>query len=225
MKKFLLSVAAMAMFVAPVFAQEEQEVEQLFSIEENGDQVLKAITSNIVKGEGNTYTLENAFGSGTDLTFSFDPAEKDDAGWAPITFAETEWTKLDPQDGYTDFILYAPDYAQWKIYAADGSELTLTRICFRQVNPDPWMYIDEDAWCQAQIYYWAEATTGWLDAHYMTFTFDEFEGDNSAVANVEVEENAPAVYYNLQGQKVENPGNGVYIVRQGNKAKKVMLGK
>ena len=34
---------------------------------------------------------------------------------------------------------------------------------------------------------------------------------------------APAEYYNLQGMKVNNPEKGIYIVRQGRKASKVVL--
>lgn len=36
-------------------------------------------------------------------------------------------------------------------------------------------------------------------------------------------EDAPAVYYNLQGVKVDNPANGIYIVRRGNKAYKALV--
>ena len=44
----------------------------------------------------------------------------------------------------------------------------------------------------------------------------------SAVEVVEAE-NAPAVYYNLQGVEVENPANGLYIVKRGNKVAKEMV--
>lgn len=37
------------------------------------------------------------------------------------------------------------------------------------------------------------------------------------------DENAPVEYYNLQGIRVENPSNGLYIKRQGNKAVKVLI--
>ncbi len=40
---------------------------------------------------------------------------------------------------------------------------------------------------------------------------------------VNVDANAPAVYYNLQGVKVENPANGLYIKCQGNNASKVYV--
>lgn len=44
--------------------------------------------------------------------------------------------------------------------------------------------------------------------------------ENSAVEGVEVDENAPVEYYNLQGVRVANPANGIFIVKKGNKATK-----
>jgi hypothetical protein len=45
----------------------------------------------------------------------------------------------------------------------------------------------------------------------------------SGVATVAVEANAPVVYYNLQGARVANPENGIFIRVQGNRATKVAL--
>ena len=45
----------------------------------------------------------------------------------------------------------------------------------------------------------------------------------SGVADVVIDENAPVEYYNLQGIRVAEPANGIYIVKQGNKTKKVVL--
>lgn len=45
----------------------------------------------------------------------------------------------------------------------------------------------------------------------------------SGVNDLTVDDNAPAEYYNLQGVRVLNPENGLYIRRQGNKAVKVMV--
>ena len=47
--------------------------------------------------------------------------------------------------------------------------------------------------------------------------------DTSGINDVMVEENAQVEYYNLQGVKVENPENGIFIKRQGSKATKVIL--
>lgn len=47
--------------------------------------------------------------------------------------------------------------------------------------------------------------------------------DPTGVEAIELNENTPAVYYNLQGVKVTNPANGVYIKVQGNKASKIYV--
>lgn len=50
------------------------------------------------------------------------------------------------------------------------------------------------------------------------------EGNNAgAVANIEADGNAAPVYYNLQGVRVANPENGLYIVVEGAKTTKVLV--
>lgn len=49
------------------------------------------------------------------------------------------------------------------------------------------------------------------------------KGDGSGVADIAVENNGEAVYYNLQGVRVENPVKGLYIVVKGGKSQKVIL--
>lgn len=51
----------------------------------------------------------------------------------------------------------------------------------------------------------------------------ECKNDLSGIENILDDVNAPVEYYNLQGMKVENPANGLYIRRQGNKATKIIL--
>ena len=46
---------------------------------------------------------------------------------------------------------------------------------------------------------------------------------STGIDGVIVDENAPVEYYNLQGVRVANPENGLYIRRQGNKATKVLV--
>ncbi len=64
--------------------------------------------------------------------------------------------------------------------------------------------------------------------HFVPGTVAEkllFAVDNtSGVENFEAEDaNAPVEYYNLQGVKVANPSNGIFIKVQGNKASKVLV--
>ena len=50
-----------------------------------------------------------------------------------------------------------------------------------------------------------------------------YQSDSSAIENVEAESDEAVEYYNLQGVKVANPENGLYIMKQGNKATKVLV--
>ena len=52
-----------------------------------------------------------------------------------------------------------------------------------------------------------------------TFTSTEISG----IENIEINENVAPVYYNLQGVKVANPENGVFICVQGDKASKIFV--
>ncbi len=53
----------------------------------------------------------------------------------------------------------------------------------------------------------------------ITVTLDKTVG----VAGIEADENVAPVYYTLQGVRVENPSNGLYIVVRGNKATKQVI--
>ncbi|MDE6824019.1 MAG: DUF5123 domain-containing protein [Duncaniella sp.] len=51
-----------------------------------------------------------------------------------------------------------------------------------------------------------------------------YEGDASAIESIEAAEaDAPAEYFNLQGVRVDNPSNGIFIRRQGSKVSKVVI--
>lgn len=57
-----------------------------------------------------------------------------------------------------------------------------------------------------------------------TFTIFLKDSLNSGINDVIADnENAPVEYFNLQGVRVENPSNGLYIKRQGNKVTKVAI--
>lgn len=45
----------------------------------------------------------------------------------------------------------------------------------------------------------------------------------TAVAEIAADGNAPVEYYNMQGVRVENPENGIYVRRQGSKVSKVVV--
>lgn len=47
--------------------------------------------------------------------------------------------------------------------------------------------------------------------------------ENAGVSSVAVDNNVAKEYFNLQGVRVDNPENGLYIVRQGNSVSKVLV--
>ncbi len=50
-----------------------------------------------------------------------------------------------------------------------------------------------------------------------------FDSVNTGIAGTMVDENAPVEYYTIDGVRVANPENGLYIVKQGSKVRKVMM--
>ncbi len=66
--------------------------------------------------------------------------------------------------------------------------------------------------------YTKDATTLGTDLQLIPFEIK----DPSGIAAIEAENNAEAVYYNLQGVRVANPENGIFIEVRGGKAAKVV---
>jgi hypothetical protein len=61
---------------------------------------------------------------------------------------------------------------------------------------------------------------------YISFTIqlpDSYKRGATSISNIAIDANAPIEYFNLQGVRVNNPANGLFIRRQGNKSQKVVL--
>lgn len=64
---------------------------------------------------------------------------------------------------------------------------------------------------------WSDTSLGWIGRQvYVKRT-------SSGVDNIEINDDAPVEYYNLQGLKVIEPSNGIFIRRQGDKTTKVTI--
>ena len=61
-----------------------------------------------------------------------------------------------------------------------------------------------------------------VDFDAMTVTVTE-NIEDVAIDTIDSDTNAPAVYYNLNGIRVDNPSNGIFIRRQGNTVTKVLV--
>lgn len=69
---------------------------------------------------------------------------------------------------------------------------------------------------------WAVSTTG-LEG-FICFSFNPSNSTQTGIDDIVIEStDAPVEYFTLQGVKVENPSNGIYIRRQGDKVTKVAI--
>ncbi len=62
-----------------------------------------------------------------------------------------------------------------------------------------------------------------FDANTGELTLTPAPGNPTAVENIAAEPDASVEYYNMQGIRVANPENGLYIVKHGNKVSKVIV--
>lgn len=189
----------------------------------------KSLKTELTK-EAGVYTLENILQSGVGLQFTFTPAEEgekaemvfegegihnnldmydegsygyfyilteDDEDIEGLIDAESG----DPQD---DIIIYYPffytgSYATVTTNAGDSKYDYMISMCFTGYDEE-----DED-----------------LPYYYMYVYFNEIE--EGGVENVIGANDAAAEYFNLQGVRVAEPADGIFIRRQGNDVKKVVI--
>lgn len=118
---------------------------------------------------------------------------------------------------------------------------TLCGFCIREEGAADWTELTIPTWPEAGA--WTFANSGDIDLSaykgkkvQIAFKYestatecDTWEIKNvivngsSSVAAIEANDNAPAVYYNLQGVRVANPENGIFIQVKGGKSSKVAL--
>ncbi|MDE6369669.1 MAG: hypothetical protein K2K94_10580, partial [Muribaculaceae bacterium] len=66
--------------------------------------------------------------------------------------------------------------------------------------------------------------TSWNDQKCVAAAVLKFTpADAAGISEINVDNDAPAVYYNLHGVEVANPENGIYVVRRGNQVAKEIV--
>ncbi|MBO4942135.1 MAG: hypothetical protein J6C95_01755 [Muribaculaceae bacterium] len=73
------------------------------------------------------------------------------------------------------------------------------------------------------VSYYVKGATEATDATGLQVFPIAYEAVSTGIDNIEAADNAPVEYFNLQGVRVANPENGLYIRRQGNKVTKVIV--
>jgi hypothetical protein len=126
---------------------------------------------------------------------------------------------------FTDLATFLNEATVWAREEGDEwAQLTLTD----NLTALSWSFVDTKADLSAyagkkmQIafkYTSTAAKSGTWEIKNLTVT----GSSNAGVNEVVVDENAPVVFYNLQGVRVANPENGVFVRVQGNKVSKVLV--
>ena len=170
-----------------------------------------------------------------------------------VLYSYTDYTVLDANGSYTneefetdydydydyddDTDTYVPDDPQLevetKIYDAYGIVLKESYLSY--IDGDKANGIGYQNETTADVTY--DATYGYPLEYTVRNSYDGATPENrehvvfsdyydviaAGVTDVEVDENAPVEYYNLQGVRVANPTTGLYIRRQGNSVSKVVF--
>lgn len=245
MKKFYATLAAVAAIVFSQFSANAFTVNEIagrynatdMNFDQNagafmwGGQRLSGLTSvswemTISVIEGNRVKLTDFVKKGInrnqpskegvfDIEGVFDPATNS------ITIEKTSYTY--PAPGYS-FIEIANTIAKFTdealvtndVFEGEFENFTATFDSNKTLTVDPWAMYDTNSkkvMCIPTYLRYGKEKNG------TRFTYLGPAGVESIVAD----ENAPVEYFNLQGVKVENPENGLYIRRQGSKVEKVVI--
>lgn len=189
----------------------------------DGNVVANSFETTLVANADGSYTLNNVMSSDQPLSFKFTDKIND---WADVEIT----SPLDTSVTYP-YLMSADgkNYLFCTVYGFDGNagayEFTYPYIylegcavyCYDPTDADN-TYKYYASFCLNAFDADATKTVGWF---YLEFFF----GKNGTVKvnAVNADENAPVEYYNLNGMRVENPSNGIFIRKQGATAKKVVI--
>ena len=199
-------------------------------------------------GSGEDPEPENP-GSGPELenpvvVFDINAAQTDD--WKGdangYTLTKDGFTlSTDKADSSTDLISPNNNAYAWRVYKGSKFTITAENMVMKGVKITYDTYNDNQYCVNLTLFDgWTgvlsnDTFTASLEAGSKTFTAQAVDAQarikkievsselpKAGVAGI-VADNAPAVYYNLQGVRVENPTKGLYIVVKGNKSTKVVF--
>jgi hypothetical protein len=112
--------------------------------------------------------------------------------------------------------------SSWSWASGPTYELTLWVTEDGTIEMNPWAAMMDWSGDGSTWYYGLIGGYGAYDSSN-TWHADTLSKSAGSVANIAVDENAPVEYFNLQGVRVANPANGLFIRRQGNTATKVLV--
>ena len=185
-------------------------------------EVAEPFKSNFTKSEDNVYTLSSIFGSEGEIKFTTYYDYSNGAGTA------YDIVMTNPLEEGTG------NGAQAYIPGNDDGYLTVTPTPIDNGIPSPLSYVSINT-IESRIYindpekgnHVAIRCMGYNGGYTKFYITFDYKNQSSGIEDVRIDsdfdENAPVEYFNLQGVRVENPTNGLYIKRQGKKVGKVVI--
>lgn len=196
------------------------------------------VDAQIEKLEDGSYSIPDFLNSGAPLTFKFEkPAASMEKGYVVEITSNVEYDAdydcyylLTPEDDYleceydidgtttymydVDFYYDEETYVQWSETgsikrAYDGEEYDFSYVF--NISAEAYATSNPDADLEYEDFYYV-----WFEIYFN-------DPDTDSVSSVMVNNDAPVEYYNLQGVRVQNPSNGLFIRKQGTDVKKVIV--
>ena len=191
----------------------------------------KSFESEFTINADGSYTIENLMNTGYPLSFVID-TDLSDGEDASVTFTEsTTYHDSFEDSGYTYNIFYFIDNeGNYTNLTAEGEDGTQTTVYFPYFYGDGFSYVSPTVEGGVRTIYGTLSFTGSGDEAGTTFSnfydimFSFTDPTYDSIKSIATDdENAPVEYFNLQGMRIDNPENGIFIRRQGSKTSKVMV--
>lgn len=220
MKKFFTMIGA-ALMMGSFAAQAESEIVNV-EVQDYYDQdIAKSFDSELIKNEDGSLTFTNFFNSGYPMSFTF--KEPSVGGYADIIVAGN----LDTSDTWPYLLTPDGNYMVCYAYPVKGDEAPTTIMYPYVADTQSYSWVYRYSANEPYEYYGSICLSGFLEDgttsapwYYLNFFFNIPE--TSGVKAIESAD-APAEFYNLNGVRVNNPSKGLFICKQGNQTKKVIL--
>lgn len=163
----------------------------------------------IVKDE---FTITDTFGSYTERDFSVDFDNNDEGVWERDGEDLTDYTKVYDKFG---LVLLDKD-VNYEDANPEKTDWISTKTGKVEYDADHGYPID-----YTTTYAYGVGEEPQNQTHIVWSDYKSFEAGIGAIATDN--ENAPVEYFDLRGQRVDNPANGFFIRRQGNKVEKIVV--
>lgn len=237
MKKFFTMIGAALM--AGSFAAQAEAVEFWVEAYDYRDYIEKeSFQSEITKNDDGSFTIKEFFNSGYPVSFKLNGGENV-YDYGTIVMCDN----IFKPEGYSYPYLMIPGFSIGENGWPNDDEY-LTCAAYDEGSEEPtyiwYPYVDDEEdptyssyfmRCDPEEYggdYFAclilsgsNSEGGYADWYYVSFMFSE--PTESAVKTIDNDANAPVEFYNINGTKVANPQNGIFIRKQGNQTSKVIL--